>query len=97
MNLDKIVKSFDMDPADPKIPKTVWRVKVDGRFISTLSRKTVWKQIGHAKNAVIQHIEGYLSCVNRDTDPFRSARLDGKTILAKLIELGRLEFVELDV
>lgn len=44
------------DPRFPA-PMVTWRIKVDGKFITTATRKTVWKQIGHAKSALRLHFE----------------------------------------
>jgi len=31
---------------------SVWRIKIDGIFITTPSKKSSWQKIGHAKNAL---------------------------------------------
>lgn len=35
---------------------SLWRIKVDGKFITTNSNKTVWKKINHAKSALRNHM-----------------------------------------
>jgi hypothetical protein len=94
MKLSKIIASFQqVTPAKKKkpAPKTVWRVKVNGQFIQTFSRKTVWKQIGHAKNAILQHLDA-LHGMQPD---YWSTRFDSKKALVDLMTQGLLEFVEL--
>jgi hypothetical protein len=41
----------------PLNPIETWRIKVDGVFIITRSKKTVWKKINHAKSALRLHFE----------------------------------------
>jgi hypothetical protein len=38
-------------------PFETWRIKVDGEFIQTSSKKTVWKRINHAKSALRLHFD----------------------------------------
>ena len=39
------------------IPENCWRIKIDGVFITTRSRKTAWGSIGAAKNALHHEFE----------------------------------------
>lgn len=93
--LQKIIQSLTYH-SNPDLkrntPKSVWRVKVNGQFISTASNKTVWKEIGHAKNAIINHIDN-----SQANDNPRSNRLDGKEVLQELMRCGVIEFIEFPI
>ena len=93
LTLDKIIASFNQDKPTVKIPKTVWRIKIGGNFISTLSRKTVWKRIGDAKNAIINHIETLRSL---QPDVWTD-RTNAKAVLQDMIQKNLIEFVELPI
>ena len=64
VTLESILKSFNTGEAGQtiKVPKTVWRVKINGQFATTISGKTVWKRLGDAKNAIRNHVESYCEC-----------------------------------
>lgn len=53
--------------------QTPYRVKFNGQFITTRSKKTVWSSIGAAKNALINHFRGqYAHSVNNlGKQPYR--------------------------
>jgi len=56
--LTAVVESTFGTPVDKKRRKqTPHRVKVNGKYIVTQSKKTVWPSIGAAKNAIRNHIE----------------------------------------
>ena len=91
---DKIVGSFDTDPKASKTPKTVWRVKINGQYIATVSGKTVWKRIGDAKNAVHNHIQDWLYRIPYGS---RNYSIDSGHYMHEMMKQGVLEFVELPV
>jgi uncharacterized protein with WD repeat len=56
--LTAVVGSTFGIPVDKKRRKqTPHRVKVNGKYIVTESKKTIWPSIGAAKNAIRNHIE----------------------------------------
>lgn len=56
--LTAVVESTFGIPVDKKRRKqTPHRVKVNGKYIVTESKKTIWPSIGAAKNAIRNHIE----------------------------------------
>ncbi len=56
--LTAVVESTFGIPVDKKRKKqTPHRVKVNGKYIVTESKKTLWPSIGAAKNAIRNHIE----------------------------------------
>lgn len=90
--LNKLLESFKPNQdGDLTVPKTVWRVKIDGEFIRTLSGKTVWKKLGHAKNALNQHVQIWCSMHLPDDSNF-----DAKSIVNDWIKDGTIEFIELE-
>lgn len=97
--LDKIVASFSTDPKATKkkpAPKTVWRIKINGKYVATMSGKTVWKRIGDAKNAVHNHIEAWFGCMCSFGQ--REYKLDSShNYLDAMTKSGVLEFVELPI
>lgn len=55
--LTALVESTFGIPVDKKRRKqTPHRVKVNGKYIVTVSKKTIWPSIGAAKNAIRNHI-----------------------------------------
>ncbi len=83
LEAEKLIKSF-------QIPKShnpnMWRIKIDGNFICTVSGKTVWKRIGDAKNALRHHIEWkFCHCTSQFIEDMYNI----------LVTSPRLEFVEL--
>lgn len=91
--LQQVLDSFKPGgPGKIKVPKTVWRIKVDGQFITVISGKTVWKRIGDAKNALRNHVEA-ICCLTSDWRGLSVSHQDD--LYAKL--LPYVEFVELPV
>lgn len=95
--LDRIVASFTSDPKAVKIkvPKTVWRIKINGQYVATMSGKTVWKRIGDAKNAVHNHIDAWFGCLPYGQRNYKDD--DSHKYLDALMKSGVLEFVELPI
>lgn len=83
--------------------KDVWRVRVDGKFITTDSGKTAWAKIGHAKNAVKNHLNAYYlsrKFCNEAKIPYQySAPSEIQELICETIEEmmkdGTIEFVKL--
>lgn len=92
IQLNKLLESFKpKQHGDLTVPKTVWRVKVHGEFVRTLSGKTVWKKPAHAKNALNKHVEIWCSMHL----PYGS-NFDAKSIVNDWIKDGTIEFIELE-
>ena len=74
-------------------------IKFNGKFITTKSKKTVWRNIGFAKSAFISHIKSsgirlhLAECLGLKDD-YRYCFL--KDLVKELQELKVLEFVEVD-
>jgi len=99
-NIDKILESFKAPRSSKEkkaIPKTIWRVKVNGQFVQTISGKTVWKRIGDAKNAIIKHLEAWHYMQPNSWALYGRGQITGigKKILGELIAKQLIEFVEL--
>jgi hypothetical protein len=94
VTLESILKSFNTGEAGQtiKVPKTVWRVKINGQFATTISGKTVWKRLSDAKNAIRNHVESY--CAMRDT---WQKRTDTDSLYDRLLNEGHIQFVELPI
>jgi hypothetical protein len=94
ITLETILKSFNTSETSKtiKVPKTIWRVKINGKFAATISGKTAWKRLGDAKNAIRNHVESY--CAVHDTWQRRS---DTSALYDRLLKEGHIEFVELPI
>ena len=97
---DLINKEGDSLIAETKVvkPFETWRIKVDGVFIRTQSKKTVWKKINHAKAALRLHFEGIKYKWRRLLDSKYSCQeADGEYEKAyqKFLK-ERVEFVRID-
>lgn len=93
-HFDEIVDSFSQNPKPPKTPKTVWRIKINGQFITTISGKTVWKRIGDAKSAVHHHVSSWLCGIPYGS---RDYKISSGDYMDAMIKQGILEFVELPI
>lgn len=94
--LDDIVKSFRYESETKKTPRTVWRVKINGQFVTTCSGKTVWKRIGDAKNAIHNHVDDWVSRL--PWSERRETKYDfSHSVLKTMMEQGIIEFVELPI
>lgn len=96
-----------------KLPKTVktrpCRIKFNGEFITTTSRKTVWRNKGFAKSALLKHfhnqsilvaINQYILKKNALTYAHRLGCVDSaimKELRDELEKLGIIEYVEVDI
>ena len=92
------VISASFSPNKP--PKTVktrpCRIKFNGEFITTTSKKTVWRNKGFAKSALLNHLESY----EIKTAIF-GTRYPGHDAIKKLRDelerLGLIKYVEVDI
>lgn len=76
------------------------RIKFNGKFITTESKKTVWRNIGFAKSALLNH----LNCQYTVSQHLKSSHgLDytygsvNKQLIRDLEAAGVVEYVEVDV
>ena len=109
--IEAVGKSF----AAAKTPKTVktrpCRIKFNGEFITTGSRKTVWRNKGFAKSALLNHIKSTAIISSAIKDFILKARLANqpwnvidyiksetyKQIADELENQGIIEYVEVDI
>lgn len=57
--LKVVIDSFNIE--QKTIKKTIpHRIKINGNFITTMSGKTIWKTLGHAKSALNHHISNII-------------------------------------
>ena len=91
---DAINTSLPEELNDPKKlnpkPLEAWMIKIDGNFITTSSGKSVWKAVGHAKNALRNHFEVTHSKCNRVSSNYSSNWRD----LQEIYEEEYLKFLK---
>ena len=107
----EVIAAIKSSFENAKLPKTVrtrpCRIKFNGEFITTRSKKTVWRNKGFAKAALLQHLrtrdiaivvnkyilnkKGY-----RDLCYF-SSDFELKDLREELENLGIIEYVEVDL
>ena len=93
-----------------KLPETVrtrpCRIKFNGEFITTRSKKTVWRNIGFAKSALLHHFHSkiitesiykYLLNVSDRSRYFYVPSDEIKKLRDELENLGIIEYVEVDM
>lgn len=105
--IDAIKSSFE----NAKCPKTVrtrpCRIKFNGEFITTRSKKTVWRNKGFAKAALLNHLQPIGAAINQYilkknalTHTHHHAYVDSrivKELRDELEKLGIIEYVEVDI
>jgi hypothetical protein len=104
--IDAIKSSFE----NAKYPKTVktrpCRIKFNGEFITTRSKKTVWRNKGFAKSALLHHFNGkiitesiykYLLNASNRHPYFYVPSDEIKKLRDELENLGIIEYVEVDM
>ena len=106
----EVIAAIDATFEKAKLPKTVktrpCRIKFNGEFITTSSKKTVWRNKGFAKSALLQHLNGrvitlsiyehVLNASNRH--PYFYVPSDEiKKLRDELENLGIIEYVEVDI
>ncbi len=60
--IDKITESFIKNEIPAAKDVKPCRIKWMGKFVRTNSGKTVWRSVGHAKNALKQHFSSSRLC-----------------------------------
>lgn len=76
------------------------RIKFNGKFITTESKKTVWRNIGFAKSALLNHfncqhtVSQYLKSTYNVDYTYGSVN---KQLIRDLEAAGVIEYVEVDV
>lgn len=116
MNIpSEVIQAIEQSFAAAKTPKTVktrpCRIKFNGEFITTGSRKTVWRNKGFAKAALLNHIKSIpiISSAIREfilkeklankpwnvVDYIKSETY--KQIAEELEKQGIVEYVEVDI
>ena len=76
------------------------RIKFNGKFITTESKKTVWRNIGFAKSALLNHlncqytISQYLKSTHNLDYTYGSVN---KKLIRDLEAAGVIEYIEVDV
>ena len=109
----EVIAAIDNSFEKAKLPKTVrtrpCRIKFNGEFITTKSKKTVWRNKGFAKAALLNHLcEGpigvainqYILKKNALTHTHHHAYVDSRIIKElrdELEKLGIIEYVEVDI
>ncbi len=109
----EVIAAIDNSFEKAKLPKTVktrpCRIKFNGEFITTRSKKTVWRNKGFAKSAFLNHlherpigeaINQYILKKNALTHTHHHAYVDSRIIKElrdELEKLGIVEYVEVDL
>ena len=109
----EVIAAIDNSFEKAKLPKTVktrpCRIKFNGEFITTRSKKTVWRNKGFAKSALLNHlherpigaaINQYILKKNALTSTHHYAYVDSRIIKElrdELENLGIIEYVEVDI
>lgn len=92
-------KSAAIESLTPKETKRkltkVTRILFDGEFVTTFSNKTVWRQLGHAKSALKNHMTEIEYKQQRQVKNYLCSGFAEKFINS-MVECGRLKFVEVD-
>ena len=85
--ISKIKSTFKKK--EPKTDKTrPCRIMLEDEFITTGSNKTVWRNIGFAKSALLNHFTTYV--IPNDT---KSCKL----LISMLVSEGYIKFIEVDI
>lgn len=108
----EVLKAVEESFLESKYPKTVktrpCRIKFNGKFITTGSKKTVWRNKAFAKTALLNHLHsGYIAiAINKyilnKQGPDRNltsvlGSYELKTLRDELEKQGIIEFVEVDM
>ena len=89
--VDNIVNSFL--PASTGKTKPC-RIKINGQFIATNSKKTMWRNIGFARSALTNHFSGNGGARDIIIKHFGADFYYKKGVKAILVELERLKVIE---
>lgn len=107
----EVIEAIAQTFAAAKTPKTVktrpCRIKFNGEFITTSSKKTVWRNKAFAKSALLNHLcSGSIAIavnkyiLNKQGSDRNLAYLGSyelKTLRDKLEKQGIIEYVEVDI
>ena len=107
----EVLKAVEESFLESKYPKTVktrpCRIKFNGKFITTGSKKTVWRNKAFAKTALLNHLRsGFIAIainkyiLNKQGSDMNLCYLSGyelKTLRDELEKQGIIEFVEVDM
>jgi len=102
--LNQINASF-REPKNETVKTRPCRIKFCNRFITTSSGKTVWRNIAHAKSALINHFRmDYNICRSiqeeilgiNDKYSYRGSSVV-KDVIKKLEKDGYIQYIEVDV
>jgi len=108
----EVIEAVGHTFAAAKTPKTVktrpCRIKFNGEFITTSSKKTVWRNKAFAKSALLNHLgSGYIAiAINKyilkkqglDRDlVYLGNGYELKTLRDELEKLGIIEYIEVDI
>jgi hypothetical protein len=108
----EVIAAIKSSFENAKYPKTVktrpCRIKFNGEFITTSSKKTVWRNKGFAKTALLQHLRtrDIAIVINRyilnkkgsDMDLcYLGSDFELKDLREELENLGIIEYVEVDI
>ncbi len=70
------------------------RIKIKGQFIATNSKKTMWRNIGFARSALLNHFSGSSAVKDIVIKHFGEDFYYKKGTKAILVELERLKVIE---
>ena len=108
----EVFKAVEESFLESKCPKTVktrpCRIKFNGKFITTGSKKTVWRNKAFAKSALLNHLgSGYIAIainkyILKKQGPDRDLVYLGngyelKTLRDELEKLVIIEYIEVDI
>jgi hypothetical protein len=108
----EVLKAVEESFLESKYPKTVktrpCRIKFNGKFITTCSKKTVWRNKAFAKSALLNHLRSgsIAKAINKyilnKQGPDRNltsvlGSYELKTLRDELEKQGIIEFVEVDM
>lgn len=89
--VDKITNSFL--PASTGKTKP-YRIKINGQFIAMTSKKTMWRNIGFARSALLNHVSGNGGVKDIIIKHFGTDFYYKKGFKVILVELERLKVIE---
>jgi hypothetical protein len=107
----EVIAAIKSSFENAKYPKTVktrpCRIKFNGEFITTSSKKTVWRNKGFAKSALLNHLQPIGAAINQYilkknalTSTHHYSYVDSRIIKElrdELEKLGIIEYVEVDM
>lgn len=78
----------------------VWRIKIDGEFVTMASGKSSWKAAGHAKNALRYEMDRAMrKCISEIRDIHDSySSMEARAVFEEQYEIfiaNRVEFVKI--